>query len=220
MAFVVGVSLSDILVVLLMLTVLKNVDLGPIMHNIYVAIICGVGIIVMGFLTFRKKAIVATDSKTTLRFSNVDNTHWWRLMLNGFLLNLLNPFIWIYWLSIITVLSGEVGLDGSERYVFFAGVLLATLSCDLVKCRLASLLQTYFTARRLNLFNKVMGIVLALFGIYMIVSMVVYQKSPKIREKEMDNSAQSTKIIQSLHSHIAKDSSKHEADTISLFITE
>ena len=138
--------------------------------------------------------------------------HTWQLIIHGFLLNFLNPFIWIYWISIITFLSAEADLKAGERYIFFAGLLIATLGCDMLKCRLASLLQTWFTARILNLFNKITGLILVAFGIYMVVSMALYQTNPKIREKEQGTTPQSTKIIQSLHNHMGRDTGR-VADT-------
>ena len=206
--FAVGVSLSDIVVVFLMLTVLQNVDMAAVMHNVYVALIGGIGIAAIGVHSFRKKASVTkgTNGHAKLKFS--DNESLGTLLLHGFLLNILNPFIWVYWISIITFLSVEADLEAGERYVFFAGLLIATLGCDMLKCRLASLLQTWFTARVLNLFNKVTGLVLMAFGVYMVVSMILYQTNPKIREKEQESTPQSTRIIQSLHNHMGRDTNR------------
>lgn len=213
--FAVGVSVSDIIVVFLMLTVLKSVDMEAAIHNIYVASIGGVGIILMGIYTFRKKMKTSRDKRGRLRFSNGEDVHRWQMLVHGCLLNILNPFIWIYWISVITLLSGEMELGPTDRYVFFAGLLMATLGCDLLKCRLASLLQTWFTARIMNTFNRVVGVALMAFGVYLIVAMVLYQTNPKIREKEHEKAPQSTKIIQQLHSHMAKDTAKN-TDTIYL----
>lgn len=215
MAFAVGVSLSDILVVFLMLTVFKNVDMEAALHNIYVALIGGAGIIVMGVYTFRKKTKPASGKHGHMKFKSLENVGRKQLLLHGFLLNILNPFIWVYWVSVITLLSGEVGLYGAERYVFFAGLLGATLGCDLLKCRLAAMLQQLITAKVLNIFNRVTGLILIAFGVYLIVAMVVYQTNPKVREKEQEKVPQSTKIIQSLHNQVGKDSARH-TDTVYL----
>lgn len=212
MAFAVGVSLSDVLVVFLMLTVFKNVDMEAALHNIYVALIGGAGIIVMGVYTFRKKTKPASGKHGHMKFKSLENVGRRRLLLHGFLLNILNPFIWVYWVSVITLLSGEVGLYGADRYVFFAGLLGATLGCDLVKCRLAAMLQQLITAKVLNIFNKVTGLILIAFGVYLIAAMVVYQTNPKVRAKEQEKVPQSTKIIQSLH-QVTKDSARH-VDTV------
>ena len=215
MLYAVGVSLSDVIVVFLMLTVLKNVDMVAVIRNVYVACIGGIGIFIMGIYTFKKKASVSTDRKSHIKFRSIDDTRGWQMMMHGFLLNVLNPFIWIYWVSVIAILAAEVDMNTAERYIFFAGLLGATLGCDLIKCRLASLLQIWFSARRLNFFNKVMGVILMAFGVYMIVSMIVYQTNPRVREKEQDNTPQGARIIQTLHNHMSKDTTR-QSDTIYL----
>ncbi len=196
MAFAVGVSASDVVVVFLMLTVLKNVDMEAALHNVYVASIGGAAIAAMGVFYFRKKAVAVQDAKSRLKFRNDDSTRLRHQAIQGFMLNIFNPFIWIYWVSVIALLSGEVGLVGVDRYVFFAGLLAATLGCDLLKCRLASLMQEWFTAKVLNFFNKGVGVVLIGFAIYLVMAMILYQTNPKIREKEQGNTPQGTKFIE------------------------
>lgn len=213
MAFAIGVSLSDVIVVFLMLTVLKNLDMEAALHNVYVASIGGAIIAIMGVITFRKKAVAAADTKSRVKFRDDGNTRMRHLVLQGFLLNIFNPFIWIYWVSVITLLSGEVGLFGIDRYIFFAGLLGGTLGTDLLKCRLAALLQQWFTAKVLNLFNKGVGLALIAFAIYLIVAMILYQTNPKIREKEQEKTPQSTELIHRLHTQMAKDSTKRSNDT-------
>ena len=147
-------------------------------------------------------------------FKNKEEMHRWQLMLHGFLLNFLNPLIWLYWVSLITILSAEVGLTSSERYIFFAGLLIAVLGMDILKCRLASMMQTWFTARRLNWFNTITGSILIIFAVYLVVSMILYQTNPDIREKEQDGTSQRSRIVQTVHQHIAKDSAKISHDTV------
>ena len=128
--FAVGVSVSDVLLVLLMLTVLSNVDLNALLHNVYVSIIGGLATGIFGVLTYRSK--VKSSGGGRLKFSTEGVTHGWQLFLKGFLLNILNPLIWLYWVSIITFLSAEMNLGISERYYFFVGMLLAVFGTDVL----------------------------------------------------------------------------------------
>ena len=179
-SFAAGVSLSDILIVMLMLTVLANLsfdDFTAILHNVYVAIIGSVATAVFAVLTWRSKVKKASVPGSGVKFSVEHVTHRWQLLLSGFLLNILNPLIWIYWLSIITFVSAEMRLTIAERYLFFAGMLAAVFGTDVLKCRLAAMLQHWFTARIMNNFNRVTGCVLMAFSIYLLVSMVFYQTS-------------------------------------------
>lgn len=194
--FAAGVSLSDVIVVVLMLTVLKNVDLNAMMHNVWVAGIGGVAIAVFGVKMFRSKVHRASDRENKVRFAADNATRGRELLFSGFLLNFLNPMIWLYWLTIITFLSSEMELSLGQRYIFFAGMLLAVFGTDVLKCRLAAMMQGWFTAGRLNFFNKLMGSVLIAFAIYLIVSMVLYQTNPAIRAKEDAKPPQSTRIVQ------------------------
>ena len=178
LSFAAGVSLSDILIVMLMLTVLSNLDFNDmtaLLHNVYVSIIGSVTTAVFAILTWRSKVKKATVPGSRLKFSVEHVTHRWQLLLSGFLLNVFNPLIWIYWLSIITFLSAEMSLSAYDRYFFFVGILLAVFGTDVLKCRLAAMLQHWFTARIMNIFNRVTGCVLMAFSLYLLVSMVLYQ---------------------------------------------
>lgn len=173
--FAAGVSLSDVIIVLLMLTVLSNLDLNALLHNVYVSIIGGVATGVFGVLTYRSKVKSAGNSGERLKFSTEQATHRWQLTLSGFLLNILNPLIWLYWVSVVTFLSAEMDLSVSDRYWFFLGLLMSVFGTDVLKARLAAMLQHWFTARIMNVFNKITGIILIAFSLYLIISMIRYQ---------------------------------------------
>ena len=144
-----------------------------------------------------------------LKFSTEQVTHRWELLLKGFLLNILNPLIWLYWVSIITFLSAEMDLSVVERYYFFIGMLLAVFGTDVLKCRLAAMLQHWFTARIMNIFNRVTGCVLMAFSIYLLVSMVFYQTS--------GSSDSMNKLMKNVHNGVqdaVHPVDKHRSDTI------
>lgn len=216
-SFVAGVSLSDVIVVLLMLTVLSNLDLNALLHNVYVSIIGGLAIAIFGVLTYRSKVKSAGSGESRLKFSNEQVTHRWELMLKGFLLNILNPLIWLYWVSIITFLSAEMDLSVNERYYFFIGMLLAVFGTDVLKCRLAAMLQHWFTARIMNIFNKITGIILIAFSLYLVISMIIYQTKG---EEPAGQNMQKTGIVQKVHDLMRRDSSDKAAmETDTAYVT-
>ena len=207
-AFEVGVNSSDILIVGLMLTLLKNVDMSGVLHNSYVASIGGSVVIVLGIVSLLRKPVKREGKK--LVFEGVPRGR--ELALQGFALNFLNPTVWIYWISIITFISGELELSLADRYIFFVSLLLTELAVGILKCRLSSLLQNIFSARMMNWVNKGVGIVLIGIGAYLIISMLVHQKHPELPER--DSSENATQLIQRIHG-MAKDSAKN-ADTLYL----
>lgn len=209
-SFAAGVSLSDIVIVLLMLTVLSNLDLNALLHNVYVSIIGGAATAIFGILTYRSKVKSAASGEGRLKFSSIEVTHRWQLMLKGFLLNILNPLIWLYWVSIITFLSAEMNLGVRERYFFFIGMLLAVFGTDVLKCRLAAMLQHWFTARIMNIFNKITGIILIAFSFYLVISMVRYQTG---HGKEPSN-LKKTGLVQKVHNFVKHDTVGKMADSV------
>lgn len=197
--FAFGVSTGDVIVVFLMLTILKDTDILALLHNIYVASIGGAVLIAYGIFTFRSRTrhVGEKDSKVKFRCDDVPRRRY--VFLKGFAINFLNPFIWIYWISVVALLSGELELTVSQRYSFFIGLLATTLSLDILKCKLASLLQRVITAKVMNICNKITGLILIAFGVYLISAMVVYQVSPKAREREEETKKQPTEMIKKIH---------------------
>lgn len=209
-SFAAGVSLSDVIIVLLMLTVLSNLDLNAMLHNVYVSIIGGAATGIFGVLTYRSKVKSAANANSRLKFSTDGITHRWQLMLKGFLLNVLNPLIWLYWVSIITFLSAEMDLSVRDRYFFFIGMLLAVFGTDVLKCRLAAMLQHWFTARIMNIFNKITGIILIVFSFYLVISMIRYQTGHVAGPSNM----QKTGLVQKVHNFVKHDTTEKPCDSV------
>lgn len=178
--FAYGVGLSDLSIVVLLLTVLSGVDMTAILHNVYVASIAGAVLIAYGIYTFNKRCVQASREGSVIKFRSKDNPKWIAVGFRGFILNFINPLIWIYWISIISVVSGSFDLSTTDgrMIIFFIGVLGATVSMDALKCRLASMLQRVLTPNIMNIVNKVTGIILIIFSVMLIMQMIQYQKQP------------------------------------------
>ncbi len=218
--FALGVSAGDIIIVFLILTVLKNADLYNVVHNVWVASIGGGVMILMAVYFFRKEVTSLEDYEgkgSRIKFRSKDGEPRRRsIFFQGFLINFINPTIWIYWISVITLITGELNMTVFERYVFFFGVMGATLGMDIMKCKLASMLQRIITAKVLNVTNKVCSVILFCFAAYLIISMIVYQNSPQKEDPAVVQKPKSTEMIKTLHdkmdSSIAK--GQNAADTV------
>lgn len=221
--FAFGVSAGDVVIVALMLTVLKNADLYGVLHNVWVASIGGAVMVFMGIYFFRKKVHsleTIEENGPRIKFRNADGDPRRRtIFFQGFLINFVNPTIWIYWISVITLVTGELNLTIFERYVFFIGVLGTTLAMDTLKCKLASMLQRIITARVINVSNRVCGVILFAFAAYLVVSMVRFQTHPEEGEPDQKQTVKSTEMIKNLHnrldSNLAHGQIKHlSSDTV------
>lgn len=221
--FAFGVSAGDIVIVFLMLTVLKSANLYELLHNVWVASIGGVVMVAMGVYFFRKKVASLEgieDTQPRIKFRNKGGEpRRLTILLQGFVINFVNPTIWIYWVSVIALVTGEFDLRGIDRYAFFAGVLGATLGLDILKCKLASLLQEIITARVLNCTNKVCSFILFAFAAYLVISMILYQTNPRIREREQAQPQKSTEMIKKIQNRVDA-TKKHNHDSLNQAIQD
>lgn len=184
--FAFGVFLNDVLMVLL--CVLTSIQVVTDDNPTQMLLFClgaGVILILFGIFTYNKK--VKEDSFKGIKertneiidenregFKDKNNTPKWFVFLGkGFVLNILNPFVWIFWFSSVAVTagtmnSGDVKNDKLRVLLFFIIVLLTSLSCDLLKAKGASFLKKFFNTKRIRIMNKVIGWGLVLFGLYFV----------------------------------------------------
>lgn len=178
--FAYGISTSDILIVALLLLISNHIppeDLITILNNRWVIYVGAAVVASFGLYTMFLKTRHATESKETdrINFQNVQVPSRLSIYFRGLVLNFFNPVIWLYWATIVTIfICGEESFSLGERYLFFGGVLSATLSLDILKCKLASLLQRIITYRFLKVFNKIVGLILIGFALFMVISTSSY----------------------------------------------
>lgn len=120
------------------------------------------GILLIGFgvVNFIKKIKVkeVDDDKKTVHA---------KFMLQGFLLNIMNPAVLLFWLSVISMVSLK-SYSRSEEAAFFASVLLTVLGTDLLKSFVANRIKSLLKANVILWVNRVIGCALIGFGIHMI----------------------------------------------------
>ena len=173
--FALGVILNDALIVSLCILTSVQVVLSE-NSKIDPALFCiGAGIILVlfGIFTFRKKVKTieqadAEGNNSTLMVKDAKPA-WYVFLGKGFALNILNPFVWIFWFSSVAITAGNMGGDKVSTLVFFTIILGTTLTVELLKAWGAARLKKFFNAKRTILLNHTTGVLLMLFGAYFIV---------------------------------------------------
>lgn len=93
----------------------------------------------------------------------------WKLWLEGFLINTINPFSVIFWTGLITARSVETSLFSINSYIFFGSILGTIIITDTLKILLAKKIRNYMQPHHILRMRKISGIALFLFGIAMMV---------------------------------------------------
>jgi threonine/homoserine/homoserine lactone efflux protein len=84
----------------------------------------------------------------------------------GFIMNLFNPGIIIFWLTTSTTfLTNTV----KEKVVIFFTALLLALIADILKVLLANKIRKRLTPKNIHLINQINGLILIGFGIVIIL---------------------------------------------------
>lgn len=162
MAFVLGVSVSDILYVALANS--ASARLAQLLtHMTFIGYAGALVFIGMGLSAFLKKVKVnrhaADDAK-------VPGQQYTRIALSGFLMNSLNPGVIITWLSAVAAIAT---FNTSERFTFFAACLLLILGFDLLKVLLAQRIRKHLTPRTILYLNRISALCIVGMGVFLLI---------------------------------------------------
>ncbi|MDZ4795809.1 MAG: LysE family transporter [Bacteroidota bacterium] len=169
-AFVLGVSASDITLVLVsnVFTELFN-SLKTYKTEIGVA---GCAFLVsMGiYFLFFKKVKVNEDGKQVLKMRKRDFA---KVFFSGFFMNTLNPAVFIFW---ITTSTAVIIHSINERIIIFTTCLVWMLGTDILKVLLAGKIRNRLTPHNIHIINRINGIILIVFGVALIWGLIIYGK--------------------------------------------
>ena len=171
--FITGVILNDAMIISLYILTSVQVVMRSELEVTLFSIGAGIILVLFGIFTFRRKVEEKEsliDKRANEMLEKKEDKPSWLLMLGkGFVINLLNPFVWIFWFSAVAVVAGSMGGNKVNTIVFFALILGTTLTCELLKAWGAAKLKVFFNPKRTTIMNRCAGILLVVCGIYFIV---------------------------------------------------
>jgi threonine/homoserine/homoserine lactone efflux protein len=163
-----GIALSDSLVLFLMYFGVSQFASHPTFQT-GLGLVGGGMMIAFGLMPFIK-------SRLQKRFTNaeiaetehiINTPPGIRFVLEGLLLNMLNPFVYIFWIGTVGTLSVIIHQDYTDydAFIFFLGTILTVFATDLSKVYVANQITNYLTAQVLSRIDKFAGIGLGAFGV-------------------------------------------------------
>ncbi len=170
--FALGITLSDF--TLIALSYLGAIQfLNDEGNQFVVGIIGGFILIGFGIVTFFKKYKVRARRGVEVKVS-VSGGGYISYILKGFFLNILNPFLLIFWLGVMSFVSAKYGVGTKEVVTFFTAALITVFLTDSLKCMIASKISRYLNITILTWVNKIVGIALIIFGVIMFVRVYIF----------------------------------------------
>ncbi len=163
-----GIFLNDLVIVTASLYGATSIMSST--HNYSLMGTIGGGLlIIIGIVTYlRKTEIAEMENKPEIKAP-----HAIIYIGKGFLLNAVNPFVWIFWISIIVGITARFSADTLKLILFFSGALSIVLITDIIKTFAASKFKKFITDKFLILINKIAGLAIAGFGLFLLIRSII-----------------------------------------------
>ena len=168
LAFVFGVSASDVSMVLLV-NLFTELFAELKEHKNAVGIVGCVFLVVMGiYYLFFKKIKVDEQGNQVMRMLKRDFA---KVFLSGYFMNTLNPSVFIFWIYASTAVINH---SLEKRVVAFVTCLVWMLGTDILKVFLAGKIRNRLTPHNIHILNRINGFILIIFGIALIWGLLFY----------------------------------------------
>ncbi len=176
----IGITISDVVMIILCsVGTIALLDTSPNnnLHSLYLGIIGGIILITFGAASFTKKP-EEFKRRNPKYAASVKTPKPLGLMVKGFLMNIANPFLVLFWIAATSRLVAWVNTYAPDEKItnyailFFSGAILVIFGMDLLKSYVGIRIKKYLTIRLLFWVNKIVGITFAAFGVSLILRSV------------------------------------------------
>lgn len=156
----VGIAISDSMYVLI-----ASLSIAALANNqnfqVWLGLLGGFILVGFGLVNFFKK--VKEDPSLSTPKGGAGN--WMRQLMKGFLLNGINPFVFLFWIGIASMVTLNFQYSLELKIFFYGAIILTVLLLDFVKAFAANKLKILLSPRLLNWMNRMVGLALVLFSL-------------------------------------------------------
>ena len=145
-------------------------------HQRLASIICGSVLCAAGISLALKKASAIEAASADTAFPAAASML--KGFLSGFIVNMTNPFVFVFWMTLMSVATLNLGFRSREFFIYFAAVVGTALCLDIIKSYLFSRMKTGLKAKFIARINHGIGTVLASAGIVIICRSVIIFGQP------------------------------------------
>lgn len=167
-AFAIGVFISDTTLVLLSCFGALRLFNNP-SNNFIMGIMGGTILIMFGiFNIFQKHPLELENSKNRVEKILSQKTTLPIIALKGFAINIINPFVVIFWIGVVSVESARYQFSQVDMISLFSATLLTVLATDILKALAAQKITSFLSPNILHWVNRIAGGILIICGVTLI----------------------------------------------------
>ena len=159
-----GVWISDFLFIAISFFIFRSLDIPEVSEGFRIGMgaIGGSILVGMGIFSMRKKPNMQEGG------FQISTKTFWQAALKGFLVNTINPFTFIFWITLFSTMLLTRKLEFIQAFWICVGLLGTIMLTDTAKVGTAKILKKRLTPHHVSLISKLAGLGLLLFGIYLL----------------------------------------------------
>lgn len=172
-AFAIGVFVSDTSLILLSYIGALNLFNDP-KNNFVIGIIGGTILIMFGiFNIFQKHPLDLKESEGEVeKMLPKKSSSLPVVALKGFAINLINPFVILFWIGVVSVETTRYKFSQLDIIALFSATLLTVLGTDILKSMAAQKITSFLSPNILLWVNRIAGVILIISGVSLIWKVV------------------------------------------------
>ncbi len=162
----VGVVISDFLLCIIVILLVHYGATNYIQdekNQRFMGILAGILLIIFGALYFRKPLVKDNEELVIIKQPSTKI-----MLLKGFFLNILNPAVWVIWLTNVTAVSKTLNYSVIKMIIYFGITLGLVLLVEFGKISASTRLKQFLTDKIMQTINRITGALLIIFGMVLI----------------------------------------------------
>ena len=161
-----GIFISDLALVVALYFGAAKIITDPKYHLV-LGIIGGVVMTIFGIYTALKK-VSMTEQVEVINEIKVKKKGPFPYFAKGFVLNLANPFLWVFWITAMIAINATYGGNQKSVALFFVGALSMILMTDILKVVLANKIKIAGNPLVKLWMNRIVGVLFIIIGVFVI----------------------------------------------------
>jgi threonine/homoserine/homoserine lactone efflux protein len=161
-----GIFISDLTLVVALYFGAAQIITNPKYHLV-LGIVGGIVMTIFGIYTFFKK-VPQTEQVEAINEITVKKKGPFPYFFKGFILNLANPFLWVFWITSMLAINATYGGNQKSVALFFIGALSMILMTDILKVVLANKIKIAGNPQVKLWMNRIVGLLFIIIGAFVI----------------------------------------------------
>jgi threonine/homoserine/homoserine lactone efflux protein len=162
-----GIIMSDTFCILCAYFGLASFFQNPVHKNL-IFTVGSIILVIFGVVMFLSHKKVNFQVDDELKKGDKTKLFW-----KGFLFNISNPSVVFFWMAFVGLSLPQYSANRLGAFAYFSGTIITVFSIDILKAWSANKIKKYMTQKAMINFNKIAGLGIGIFGVFVFVKEIL-----------------------------------------------